>query len=230
MTSDKPPIQWRESWREACKLGSKTPKQREGTTWFPQSSTYPKSEQCKSGLEHRTKKHYRISQKPFNPIQKLLNVTSLQLETWIVSQKNPQRKMRKPVAGGTDLGWPVTRQRLTSKGGWAGRSECPTGASSPDRLPTCKTRRKQQVKQVSNRLAKHEKSSAVLFAYSSVFMGTKHLFDYKRENDSLIGNMFFISLNKRHNNSQLTVEFSFIQCFITMRYALGRLFWYPWKI
>lgn len=40
--------------RKACMLGSKRPKQREGTTWLPQSSTYPKSKSDWTGLEHQT--------------------------------------------------------------------------------------------------------------------------------------------------------------------------------
>lgn len=44
LTSQKPPIQWKESCRKACMVGSKRPNQRERTTWLPQRSTYPKSE------------------------------------------------------------------------------------------------------------------------------------------------------------------------------------------
>ena len=62
---------------KACMLGSKRENQREGTTWLPQSSTYPKSGSVWTGLLHQTQN----SQNSFYSIHKGLNMISLQSQT-----------------------------------------------------------------------------------------------------------------------------------------------------
>lgn len=128
LTSHKPPVQRRASWRKACMLGSKRPNQREGTTRLPQSSTYLRSESVWTRLGAPGPKKLPKTHKSH-----FIVVTT----SWTWSHCSHGREHRhwnhsaeEWERGNTDLGWPVMSRLLTGRGGWAGGSERPTGASS----------------------------------------------------------------------------------------------------
>lgn len=120
-----------ESWRKACMLGSKRPNQKEGTTWLPQSSTYPKSESVAvwtAGLLYQTQNTLPKTHKSH------FTIFTLEYDlTAVFKYRNQILKSGRcslPSDGGTYLDWPVMWPLLTGRGGRARGSEFPTGASS----------------------------------------------------------------------------------------------------